>query len=131
MLATLAGVCVVTGLWWDNGGQHWAARETGTYCGSTGTRYCYWSGFGSVFPWVLLTLGGVFGFLGAHLRMFNCHEQGCWRLGRYAVAAGTFRYCGHHHPDWEGSQPSRAHILRRHELHKQAVDNKANPPGAV
>lgn len=122
------------GTWWDHGGQHWLAIHTGTdYCVNLPAQYqdvCksygYWSGFGSVFPWVLIGAGGVLGVLWAHLRQINCHEEGCPWIGRYPVAGGAFKYCGKHHPDWAGKHPPRHHILERHELHKQAVAAQAD-----
>lgn len=109
------------------GGQHWMAIQTGTnYCVNVPPRYLevckrygYWSGFGSVFPWVLLGLGGLFGVLLANLRHINCHEPGCVWIGRYPIAGAEFKYCGRHHPDWKGKHPSREHIIHRHEEHKR------------
>jgi hypothetical protein len=119
---------VTAAVWWDNGGQHWLAIHTGTdYCQvpprllTVCRAYNYHSGFGSVYPWVLLTMGGIFGFLIAHLRLWNCHETGCPRLGIYPVAGGAFRYCGKHHPDWQGKHPSREHIHLMHTRHKAAA----------
>lgn len=131
-VVVLAGVCLLTGVWWDNGGQTWLAVHTGTdYCVNvppdvlTACRaYGYWSAPGSVFPWVLIGAGGVIGVLWAHLRSINCHERSCWRIGIYPVVGGAFRLCGKHHPDWEGKHPSRDHIVKRHEEHKAAVTAK-------
>jgi hypothetical protein len=120
----LAAVAGLLTWWWNDAGQHWLAIQTGTCpevgsCNSgTGGHYGYWSGFGSVFPWVLLGLGGIFTAVGLHWRHVNCHEKGCPRIGRFPAAGGDFRYCGHHHPDWEGKHPSREHILARHERHR-------------
>jgi hypothetical protein len=114
-LVTVAGVAI----WWDNGGQSWAAHQTGTYCGATGTQYCYWSGFGSVMPWVLLTMGGIFAGIIGGLRAINCHEKGCPLIGRYPIADGRFKYCGKHHPDWKGKHPPREHILGLHRAHRE------------
>jgi hypothetical protein len=123
-LLILLGVAAVgvIAVWWHVGGQHWLAFQTGTICGSTGERYCYWSGFGSVFPWVFLSAGGILGFLAVQWRHVNCHEQGCWRVGRYPVAGGDFKFCGKHHPDWKGKHPSREHILERHAAHLEGVN---------
>lgn len=107
-------------------GQHWLAKQTGTdYCVNIPPkyldvckRYGYWSGFGSVFPWVLLGLGGVLGVFLTQWRHVNCHEKGCPWVGRYQIAGGEFRYCGRHHPDWKGKHPTREHIIHRHNLHK-------------
>ena len=128
--AVFAALCIAAGLWWDLGhGQHWLAYQTGTYCGTTGTRYCYWSGFGSVFPWVAFSMGGIFAGLAVGLRKVNCHQPGCPRIGRYPDAGGSFHYCGKHHPGWEGKHPSQEHRDRMHHLHMAAIghpDHKAD-----
>ena len=115
-LAVLA-VVVGTGAWWDTGGQHWFAYQTGVYCGSTGQRYCYWSGFGSVLPWALFTMGGVFAGVLLFFRHVNCHTPGCPRVGRYPMAGGEFKVCGHHHPGWEGKHPTWEQICAAHHLY--------------
>jgi hypothetical protein len=123
-LATIVLLAVLFTWWWYAGGQHWLAIETGTCpetgaCSSgTGGHYGYWSGFGSVFPWSILGLGGIFTAVAVHWRHVNCHEPGCPRVGRFPIAGGEFRYCGRHHPDWDGKLPDREHILRRHAEHK-------------
>jgi hypothetical protein len=119
-------VVIAVLIWWFAlGGQHWLATQTGTnYClphSAVAQRYCYWSGFGSVFPWVLLGLGGIFTGLIVHWRHINCHTPGCWRVGRYPAAGGDFKLCGHCHPDWKGKHPSLEHILARHETHKSTT----------
>jgi hypothetical protein len=113
---------IAFGIWWPLGGQGWLAIHTGTdYCAAPATTVCrsygFWSGFGSVFPWSVLTLGGVFAGIAAGLRAINCHEKGCPRIGRYPVAGGRFKYCGMHHPDWKGKHPPREHILSVHAMH--------------
>lgn len=112
--------------WWLGPGQHWLAIQTGTtYCGSkdTAERYCYWSGFGSVFPWSLLALGGVFTAVWAIVRKHNCHEPGCWRVGRVHVDDRGTISCFHHHPE---GKPERGHIHRQHHAHlaRQAAEHE-------
>ena len=69
LFAVLAGLCLAAGFWWDAGhGQAWLASHTGTdYCVNIPARYLqvcksygFWSGFGSVIPWSLFSLGGIF-----------------------------------------------------------------------
>jgi hypothetical protein len=112
----IVALATVWFIYWH--GQGFLAVQTGTRCGSTGVQYCYWSGFGSVFPWVLLGSGGVLAVLYLHARHINCHQPGCWRVGRFNLAGGEFRVCGKHHPGWEGKHPTRAHLLARHHEHE-------------
>lgn len=69
---------------------HWLVHVTGSdYTGRYGqlVPYSFWSGFGS------RSLGAVF-LLGLYHR-FNCHQSGCWRLGKHHVD-GT-PWCSKHH----------------------------------
>jgi hypothetical protein len=92
----LAGIA----LWWDNGLQGWFAIQTGTRCGTTGPQYCYWSGFGSVWPWSVFVLaplitGGILLW-----RHHTCaHSWWCWRRPDHQVGDTTHFICAHHHPD--------------------------------
>lgn len=123
LLGTL--LIVAVGLWWYYGGQHWAAIHTGTcpevgLCtAGAGAWYGFWSGFGSVFPWVLISSGSFFAGLWVAVRAVNCHEKGCPRVGRYPIAGGRFKYCGKHHPDWVGKHPPRDLILHLHHVHRR------------
>lgn len=123
-------LAIAFGIWWPLGGQTWLAIHTGTnYCATmppgqaltTCRSYGFWSGFGSVIPWSLFSLGGIFAGLYAALRAINCHQTGCARIGRYPIAGGRFKYCGKHHPDWEGKHPPRQHILDLHQRHRAAT----------
>lgn len=143
ILAVLAVLSIAAGFWWDAGqGQTWLASHTGTdYCVNLPARYqqvCkaygFWSGFGSVIPWALFSMGGIFAGLAVGLRKVNCHERGCPRIGRYSDAGGLFHYCGAHHPGWEGKHPSREHRHRLHHLHMARIghpDYQNSPPGPV
>jgi hypothetical protein len=131
--AVLAALCVAAGFWWDAGhGQAWLATWTGTdNCVNVPSRYLqvckhygFWSGFGSVIPWALFSMGGIFAGLAVGLRKVNCHERGCPRIGRYPDAGGAFHYCGLHHPGWDGKHPSKEH---RHCLHKLHMAQLGHP----
>ena len=125
-LAIFAGVCLVMAWWWNWAhGQTWLAVHTGTdYCPAlppgqaltTCRSYGFWSGFGSVIPWSLFSLGGIFTALAVGLRHMNCHEPGCWRMGKFPLAGGEFKVCGRHNPDFEGKRPARGQIA---DLHKE------------
>jgi hypothetical protein len=69
---------------------HWVAHHLGLDNGSGGW-YLFWSGFGS-------DLGYLAGF-GALFRVVNCHEPGCWRVGKHLHGGGVYRFCAKHHPD--------------------------------
>lgn len=124
MLAAAVVAAVAAGIWWDNGGQHWLAIHTGTCpvdapCDSgPGPYYQFHSGFGSYFPWSLLTLGGVAGWLGLHWRHINCHEPGCWRIGHVRIDDKGTLSCWHHHPE---GRPQPGHILRMHQRHEARI----------
>jgi len=93
--------------WWHLV-QHWLAVHTGTV-NESGPYYGFWSGFGSDLGEVAI-VGGL-----VHMaRQHTCHEPGCWRIGHFADASGTFKLCGRHHPDIEGKLTHR-HIRRAHE----------------
>lgn len=118
-------VGVTVGFWWDAGqGQSWMAVHTGVdYCPvppnmlQSCKAYAFWSGFGSVIPWTLFSMGGLFAGLIVALRRINCHKRGCWRIGRYPIAGGEFKVCGRCQPDWEGKHPPAEYVMSRHEAH--------------
>lgn len=117
-------LCFGVSYWWYLGGQHWLAIHTGTCpvegsCNSgTGPYYGYWSGFGSVWPWSFLGLSGVAGVLAVTARRHNCHEPGCWRIGRVHVDDKGTLSCFHHHPE---GKPQKGHILRKHREHQERL----------
>jgi hypothetical protein len=69
--------------------QHWLAVHTGTD-NEPGGYYGFFSGFGSDLGEVTL----VVALFGAWHHV-NCHQDGCWRIGKHKVA-GT-PWCGRHH----------------------------------
>lgn len=117
-------LCVAFGLWWDMGqGQAWWATFTGTDNGCFSVpapykavceHYGFWSGFGSVIPWAFFSMTGIFAGLIVGLRHVNCHEKGCWRVGKFALAGGEYKVCGKHHLGFEGKHPSLEHMWARH-----------------
>jgi hypothetical protein len=98
----------------------------------TGTDYCqvparllpdcryynYHSGFGSVYPWIFLSMGGILTGLILAFRHTNCHAKGCWRIGKYQLAGGEYKVCGKHNLGFEGKHPTLDHIWVRHLQHK-------------
>lgn len=116
----LAAVFVAAvALWWAHGLQSWLAIKTGTRCGSTGEPYCYWSGFGSVWPWSLFVFGPL---ITAGLLIWRHHtcqyRWWCWRRPVHPLEGHEhILLCSHHHPDHEPISVDKAiehHIrLRR------------------
>lgn len=68
---------------------HWLLQVTGT-ANEQGHWYAFWSGFGSDIGEVAI-IGGLLSVYRKH----NCHDKGCWRIGRHVVD-GTPR-CNRHH----------------------------------
>lgn len=123
--------------WWFGwrGGQHWLAVRTGTDTGCYAVpaqyravceAYGYWSGFGSVFPWVFLSMGGILTFAVVHWRSVNCHEKGCPWIGRFHLAGGEYKVCGKHHRGFDGKHPTLDHMWDKHLAWKAAHHA---PPG--
>jgi hypothetical protein len=79
---------------------------------ASGTAYLAWSGVISDLGEITLIAGII-----AFLRHINCHEPGCWWMGKYPAAGGSFRFCHRHHPDFAGKPPTREHMHRRHREH--------------
>jgi hypothetical protein len=80
---------------------HWLGMDNGS-----GHVYLFWSGFGSDLT--------EFAILGAVWHHLNCHEPGCWRVGRRVTAGPDgihIRRCARHHqayhqlPLTEGATP--------------------------
>ena len=57
---------------------------------ASGPWYLFWSGFGSD----LSELTGLGIFVYMFWRKHNCHEPGCWRIGRFT--AGQTVVCHRH-----------------------------------
>jgi hypothetical protein len=97
--------------------NHWLGvhtgmvNESGPYCG-------FWSGFGSD-----IAEFGILGAIGTAIyqlvKKYNCHEPGCWRVGKHPAAGGEFLLCYRHHPDYHGSKPTHDLIVRMHRQHAE------------
>jgi hypothetical protein len=109
-------------VWVINAGvvNHWLAVHTGTV-NESGPYYGFWSGFGSD-----LAEFGILGAIGTGIyqlvKKYNCHEPGCWRVGRHTAAGGQFLLCYRHHPDFQGQKPTHDLIVR---LHREHVEQQA------
>jgi len=90
-LAVAAVVLVV--VFWRFGVQHWLTVHTGS-SNTPGSppNYNFFSGVGSDISELTLVGALIGGW-----RKTNCHQPGCWRIGRHHVD-GT-PWCDHHHQD--------------------------------
>ena len=105
--------------------NHWLAVHTGIV-DMSGPYYAFWSGFGSDIAEFSLVGAAVTGVYQLN-RKFNCHQQGCWRIGVHPAAGGQFLLCSRHHPDYQGKKPSRELIERLHRQHierEEAIHDK-------
>ena len=74
-----------------------------------GAFYNFYSGiFG-----VLVITGGLLTNAWVNARRHNCHQPGCWRVGRLPVDGTPFVVCHRHHP----SPPQKDTIARRYHLY--------------
>jgi len=99
-LAGLLGVVLLV-VFWRFGVQHWLTVHTGSSnTAGTPPNYNFFSGSGSDIS-ELAIVGAV---LGAY-RKSNCHQPGCWRIGRHHVD-GT-PWCDRHHGGARGAKGDR------------------------
>lgn len=124
LVAAFAVLCVAVGLWWDHGGQHWAVVKTGTNCGSSGSPYCYWSGFGSVWPFSLFVFAPAVTAILLIWRTHTCRKHWwCWRKPDHPLEGNEhILLCSRHHPDDQMSvKDAIAHHARlRHRQRPEA-----------
>ena len=74
-----------------------------------GAFYNFYSGiFG-----VLVITGGLLTNAWVNARRHNCHQPGCWRVGRLPVDGTPFVVCHRHHPH----PPVKKTILERYHLY--------------
>lgn len=94
-----------------HGLQHYLGIDT-----QSSYNYDFVSGVGPMIV-ALLSYSGILLIVWHHL---NCHQDGCFRIGRYQVAGGRFRTCRGHHPDPAIQQGVQAHhLLEAHRAHQQ------------
>lgn len=74
---------------WAEPVLHWLAIHTGTL-NEGGPYYAAWSGWVSDIGEVAI-IGGVFQLAHHH----NCHQKGCWRIGRHVTKDG-YKLCRTH-----------------------------------
>ena len=93
VLALFAGILIwqATGF----GLGHWAQIHFGI-TNEAGPYYGFFSGSGSDLGEVAI-IGGIATLVAGLWHKFNCHNEGCPRIGLHAVAGGTYVVCRKHH----------------------------------
>lgn len=64
-------------------------------------NYDFVSGVG---PMIIAALGYA-GLIASVVHHLNCHQPGCWRIGRHRIGTGV--WCGRHH---EGARPAETEM---------------------
>lgn len=89
----------------------WVLNVTGTHWPQpTSQWYNFWSGFGSDIGEVAI-IGGLIQIYRKH----NCHQTGCWRIGKHPVGDGTIVVCKKHHPGLPNGPITAEQILKAHD----------------
>ena len=72
----------------------WLQHVLGLDNGSGGW-YLFWSGFGANFQELAIVVGVLH-----YVRKANCHQHGCWRVGRHPLKdQPAVKLCRKHHPE--------------------------------
>ena len=126
LLGVAVGLIIVVLIQFYPVWQHWIAYETGS-SNTQGTAhdYNYWSGFGSVFPWSMGTLGSLITLIWVHTKKANCHTHKCLRIGSYPV--GDYKVCKKHHLEVTGTHPTVEHIQHHYVRHCKSKSIGTNP----
>jgi hypothetical protein len=103
---------------------HWSGSDN-----VSGPEYGFWSGFAGDIT-ILIAFGGG---LTALARKINCHEVGCWRIGKFPVEGTPYTTCRFHHPTVPTDKHARrgpdSHILAAHRAHlERQAGRAANGP---
>ena len=72
-----------------------------------------WYNFFSGLFGVLVIGGGLIYNAWVNARRHNCHQPGCWRVGRFPVEGTAWMACHRHHP----GPPQKDTITRRYHLY--------------
>lgn len=86
--------------------SHWAGLDNGS-----GALYLFYSGIAS-FILSLSVVGGLIGLWRKH----ECHQDGCWRIGKHPAADGALVLCRRHHPDIKGRRLTAEVIAEMHKI---------------
>lgn len=75
---------------------------------------------------IVVTALGFSGILMTAWHHLNCHQDKCWRIGRFPVGDGKWKSCKLHHPDPVVKEGVQAHHLQAaHEKHAAGTSVKA------
>lgn len=98
LTGALAGAAVAGVILWNLDHFHlgyWLQYHTGTV-NEPGPYYGFFSGFGSDIGEIALA-GGVVTVVIGLWHKFNCHNEGCYRIGIHHIAGGAYVLCRKHH----------------------------------
>jgi hypothetical protein len=127
-ILALAGAIIawqVTGF----GLGHWAQIHLGI-ANEPGPYYGFFSGSGSDLGEVAI-IGGIGTLIAGLWHKFNCHNEGCARIGLHAVAGGTYMVCRKHHAEITGHQHSKLSTEFLATVHREHLERiTACPPGS-
>jgi hypothetical protein len=113
-LGVVVAVAVLTVLVEDVAPIHnWVLHVSGADDVS-GPEYGWWSGFGSVFPWSMGILVGIWTHTIKMALKNNCHTHGCWRDGSYPV--GDYKVCKRCHFKITGGHPTIESLKVHHHF---------------
>lgn len=117
IVGLICTAAVVVAVWVVHARQfgYWLQVHTGTI-NESGSYYGFWSGFGSDLEEFGI-FGGIVAAVYQLVKKHNCHEPGCWRVGKHPAADGQFMLCYRHHPDYQGRKPTHELIERLHREH--------------
>jgi hypothetical protein len=91
-----------------------------------GPEYGWWSGFGSVFPWSMGILAGIWTHTVQNAWRNKCHTHGCWRIGTLPV--GDYKVCRKCHLKATGAHVTIEHLKVHHHIHNRARLRAAGYP---
>jgi hypothetical protein len=96
-LAAVAALIVAIIVWQVTGFGlgHWLQVHLGI-TNEPGPYYGFFSGSGSDIGEIAL-VGAIITLTGSLWRKFNCHNEGCLRLGLHQLAGGAYVVCRKHH----------------------------------
>ena len=86
LILAVGGTCLWAMIAYEHGFAHFLGIDT-----QGSQNYDFVSGVGPMF----VTALGYGGLITALVAKFNCHEPGCWRVGKHHVAGSP--WCGRHH----------------------------------
>jgi hypothetical protein len=127
IVVLIAGIAVwqITGF----GLGHWLQIHLGI-TNEAGPYYGFFSGSGSDLGEIAI-LGGIGTLLAGLWHKFNCHNEGCMRIGLHPLAGGAYVVCRKHHAEITGHQHSKLSTEFLATVHREHLERiTACPPGS-